>query len=116
MGVFRNPFYPANVAATSPGDSPLSSHGFEYFQEQAFQLGLGGEHGIQGTLSTPGPNTGGIAMDMSAFTDASMVDPLQPLPSTSQPIIPPLQTHYGGSRGSGPDSPKPHSPPPNQGL
>lgn len=115
MGVFRNPFDPANVAAASPGDSPLSSHGFEYFQEQPFQLGLGGEHGIQGTWSTPGPNPGSMAMDMSVYTDPSMVDPLQPLPSTSQPI-PALQTRYGGSEGSGADSSNPHSPASNEGM
>jgi hypothetical protein len=115
MGVFRNPFDPANPTASSPGDSPLSSQGFEYFQEQPFQLGLGGEHGIQGTWSTPGPNPGGMAMDMSGYTDSSMVDPLQPLPPTSQPI-PVLQTRYDGSEGSGADSSNPHSPASNDGI
>lgn len=54
-------------------------------------------------------------MDMSGYTDPSMVDPLQPLPSTSQPI-PALQTGYGGSEGSGADSSNPHSPASNEGM
>jgi hypothetical protein len=115
MDVFRNPFDPTSAAAASPGDSPLSSQGFEYFQEQPFQLGLGGEHGIQGTWSTPGPNPTGMAMDMSGYTDASMVDPLQPLPSTSQPV-PALQARYGSSESSGAESSNPHSPASNEGM
>ena len=115
MAMFRNPFDPAATAGTPPGDSPLSSHGFEYFQEQPFPLGLGGEHGIQGTWSAPGPNAGGMAMDISGYTDPSMVDPLQPLPPMSQPI-PALQTRYGGSEGSGADSSNPHSPASNEGM
>ena len=114
MAMFRNPFDPA-AAGTPPGDSPLSSHGFEYFQEQPFPLGLGGEHGIQGTWSTPGPHPGGMAMDMSGYTDPSMVDPLQPLPSTSQ-SMPALRTRYGGSESSGADSSNPHSPASNEGM
>jgi len=54
-------------------------------------------------------------MDISGYADSSMVDPLQPLPSTSQPM-PALQTRYGGSEGSGADSSNPHSPASNEGV